>query len=148
MHIYCQNNLFYCISAFFTEGEIKGAHRGEEHAMTLEVKRRRGQQLGSVGLKLTSSFYKGPREERRGEESERNAKGLLALSLLLPYLPQQNREGEGVLVIKHQTFPHSDGALPCQCIFAFLPSSFCLSPPPKIPHYCNKCWTNLPKRAV
>lgn len=30
-----------------------------------KVKRRRGQQLASAGLKLTSSFYKEPEEERR-----------------------------------------------------------------------------------
>lgn len=38
-------------------------HKGKE------VKRRRGQQLASAGLKLTSPFYKGPVEERRGEDS-------------------------------------------------------------------------------
>lgn len=83
---------------------------------------------------------KGSEEERRGEERRSNAQAsstLLALSptVLLSYLPQQNRVArggrEGVLVIKLQTFPH----LMVLChVSAFLHSSLAvlvLVPPPK-----------------
>lgn len=59
-----------------------------------EVKRRRGQQLASTGLELTSSFCKGFEQQRRGELKE--CSGLF--NPLCPYYfapppisPQQNR---------------------------------------------------------
>lgn len=112
------------------QGDINERDEGKE------VKRSRGQLLASAGLELT--FCKGPGEKRRG------VKGMLrppqhslpSLSLAPPLISppakqgsEGGREGGGV-GDKNPDVPSFDGALPCQCILAFLPCSFCFSLPP------------------
>lgn len=104
-----------------------------------EVKRRRGQQLAGTGLKLTSSFYKGSGEERRGDLGMlRPPHPPCPLSLAPPSISLPTKRGSkggkegGVVGDKTPDVPSFDGAVPCQCILTFLPGSFCFSPPTKL----------------
>lgn len=113
--------------------------RGKKKDDRKEVKRRRGQQLASAGLELTLSFYKGSKETWRGEKigELKECSGLLYPPRPLPLTPplisppaKQGSKGgrEGGVGDKTPDVPSFDGALPCQCILAFLPSclGFCL----------------------